>query len=162
MLTEAPLKQLCSLICFPPFQVNPELVHFFEEKGLKFVGHDTEGKRMEVIELDGKDWFLQCHIYIQKHRHTFDRSLIKLYFLCFWTKKEQSNLKKQRLANKVINFLSFLCYLSLDHPYFIGVQFHPEFSSRPMKPSPAYLGLLLAATGSLDAYLQRGCKLSPR
>uniref|UniRef100_A0A8C6Y5Y4 CTP synthase n=1 Tax=Naja naja TaxID=35670 RepID=A0A8C6Y5Y4_NAJNA len=86
---------------FLPFQVNPELIHFFEDKGLKFVGHDTEGKRMEIIELD-------------------------------------------------------------DHPYFIGVQFHPEFSSRPMKPSPAYLGLLLAATESLSTYLQHGCKLSPR
>lgn len=50
----------------------------------------------------------------------------------------------------------------VDHPYFVGVQFHPEFSSRPMKPSPPYLGLLLAATGTLNAYLQRGCKLSPR
>uniref|UniRef100_H0VP48 CTP synthase n=1 Tax=Cavia porcellus TaxID=10141 RepID=H0VP48_CAVPO len=43
----------------------------------------------------------------------------------------------------------------LNHPYFVGVQFHPEFSSRPMKPSPPYLGLLLAATGNLCAYLQQ-------
>nr|XP_036876444.1 CTP synthase 2 isoform X2 [Manis javanica] len=49
-----------------------------------------------------------------------------------------------------------------NHPYFVGVQFHPEFSSRPMKPSPPYLGLLLAATGKLNAYLQRGRKLSKR
>ncbi|ELK27803.1 CTP synthase 2 [Myotis davidii] len=49
-----------------------------------------------------------------------------------------------------------------NHPYFVGVQFHPEFSSRPMKPSPPYLGLLLAATGNLNAYLQQGCKLSSR
>uniref|UniRef100_A0A8C3BJC6 CTP synthase n=1 Tax=Cairina moschata TaxID=8855 RepID=A0A8C3BJC6_CAIMO len=82
------------------YEVNPELTHSFEEKGLKFVGHDTEGNRMEIIELE-------------------------------------------------------------NHPYFVGVQFHPEFSSRPMKPSPPYLGLLLAATGTLNAYLQRGCKLSP-
>ncbi|XP_030333600.1 CTP synthase 2 isoform X1 [Strigops habroptila] len=83
------------------YEVNPELTHYFEEKDLKFVGHDTEGNRMEIIELE-------------------------------------------------------------NHPYFVGVQFHPEFSSRPMKPSPPYLGLLLAATGTLSAYLQRGCKLSPR
>ncbi|MBZ3882616.1 CTP synthase 2 [Sciurus carolinensis] len=49
-----------------------------------------------------------------------------------------------------------------NHPYFVGVQFHPEFSSRPMKPSPPYLGLLLAATGNLNTYLQQGCKLSSR
>ncbi|KAG8590659.1 hypothetical protein GDO81_006832 [Engystomops pustulosus] len=83
------------------YEVNPQLIPQFEEKGLKFVGHDTDGQRMEIIELK-------------------------------------------------------------DHPYFVGVQFHPEFSSRPMKPSPPYLGLMLAASGKLSTYIQNGCKLSPR
>ena len=30
------------------------------------------------------------------------------------------------------------------HPYFIGVQFHPEFASRPLRPSPVFKGLLEA------------------
>ena len=29
-----------------------------------------------------------------------------------------------------------------DHPYFIGVQYHPEFKSRPNKPHPLFLGLI--------------------
>ena len=33
------------------------------------------------------------------------------------------------------------------HPYFVGVQYHPEFKSRPGKPSPPFLGLLMAASG---------------
>uniref|UniRef100_A0A673LJR6 CTP synthase n=1 Tax=Sinocyclocheilus rhinocerous TaxID=307959 RepID=A0A673LJR6_9TELE len=49
-----------------------------------------------------------------------------------------------------------------DHLYFVGVQYHPEFTSRPIKPSPPYLGLLLAAAGRLPGYLQEGCWLSPR
>uniref|UniRef100_A0A8B9HE38 CTP synthase n=1 Tax=Astyanax mexicanus TaxID=7994 RepID=A0A8B9HE38_ASTMX len=49
-----------------------------------------------------------------------------------------------------------------DHPYFVGVQYHPEFTSRPIKPSPPYFGLLLAAAGKLHTYLQKGCRLSPR
>jgi CTP synthase len=32
-----------------------------------------------------------------------------------------------------------------DHPFFIGVQFHPEFASRPMKAHPLFKGLLIAA-----------------
>jgi len=28
------------------------------------------------------------------------------------------------------------------HPYFVGAQFHPEFTSRPEKPNPLFLGLL--------------------
>ncbi|KAL3849296.1 hypothetical protein ACJIZ3_011178 [Penstemon smallii] len=33
------------------------------------------------------------------------------------------------------------------HPYFVGVQFHPEFKSRPGKPSALFLGLVAAASG---------------
>ncbi len=32
------------------------------------------------------------------------------------------------------------------HPYYVGVQYHPEFKSRPGKPSPPFLGLLMAAS----------------
>nr|XP_033804075.1 CTP synthase 2 isoform X4 [Geotrypetes seraphini] len=94
------------------YEVNPELTCQFEEKGLKFVGQDVEGKRMEVIELEEMAPFSQ-------------------------------NLS---LAG---------------HPYFVGVQFHPEFSSRPLKPSPPYLGLMLAAAGMLSTFLQNGCRFSP-
>ncbi|HYB77327.1 MAG TPA: gamma-glutamyl-gamma-aminobutyrate hydrolase family protein, partial [Thermoplasmata archaeon] len=31
------------------------------------------------------------------------------------------------------------------HPFFVGVQFHPEFLSRPEAPHPLYLGLIRAA-----------------
>ncbi len=31
------------------------------------------------------------------------------------------------------------------HPYFIGAQFHPELSSRPLRPAPMFLGLAAAA-----------------
>ncbi|CAM8976799.1 unnamed protein product [Rhodiola kirilowii] len=41
-----------------------------------------------------------------------------------------------------------------DHPYFVGVQFHPEFKSRPGKPSPLFLGLIAASSGQLDTVLQ--------
>ncbi|DAC18501.1 MAG TPA: hypothetical protein D7I06_01660, partial [Candidatus Poseidoniales archaeon] len=29
-----------------------------------------------------------------------------------------------------------------NHPYFVAVQFHPEFKSRPNRPSPPFLGLI--------------------
>ncbi|KAF8025412.1 hypothetical protein BT93_F2290 [Corymbia citriodora subsp. variegata] len=43
-----------------------------------------------------------------------------------------------------------------NHPYFVGVQFHPEFKSRPEKPSPLFLGFVAASCGELDAVLPRG------
>ena len=32
-----------------------------------------------------------------------------------------------------------------DHPFFVGVQYHPEFKSRPNKPHPLFLGFVGAA-----------------
>ena len=32
-----------------------------------------------------------------------------------------------------------------DYPFFVGVQFHPEFKSRPNKPHPLFLGFIEAA-----------------
>jgi len=40
------------------------------------------------------------------------------------------------------------------HPFFVACQFHPEFKSRPAKPGPLFLGLLLAAKGALEKRLE--------
>jgi len=34
-----------------------------------------------------------------------------------------------------------------DHPFFVGLQAHPEFGSRPLNPSPPFLGFVAAAAG---------------
>lgn len=49
-----------------------------------------------------------------------------------------------------------------NHPYYVGVQYHPEYLSRPLKPSPPFMGLILASVGKLKGYLNKGCRLSPR
>lgn len=74
------------------YEVNPDLITKFEDAGLKFVGKDESGKRMEIIELPS-------------------------------------------------------------HPYYVGAQFHPEFKSRPGKPSALFLGLIAASCGQLDTFL---------
>lgn len=74
------------------YEVNPDYVEQIHGSGLKLVGRDETGTRMEVAELP-------------------------------------------------------------DHPYYVGVQYHPEFKSRPLIPSPPFRGLILAACGKLDSYL---------
>ncbi|CAI9266089.1 unnamed protein product [Lactuca saligna] len=75
------------------YEVNPEVVGDLEKTGLRFVGKDESGQRMEILELP-------------------------------------------------------------THPFYVGVQFHPEYKSRPGKPSALFLGLVLAATGQLEAYVK--------
>ena len=46
------------------------------------------------------------------------------------------------------------------HPFFMATQYHPEFKSRPQRPSPPFLGLVLAASGALNSFVA-GAPLPP-
>ena len=35
----------------------------------------------------------------------------------------------------------------LDHPFYLGLQAHPELCTRPLNPSPPFLGFVAAACG---------------
>ena len=58
------------------YEVNPDLIESIEDAGMKFVGKDDTGQRMEIVEIS-------------------------------------------------------------NHPFFFATQYHPEFKTRPTKPSPA-------------------------
>ena len=66
------------------YEVNINLMHQFEKKGLIFSGVSPDNKLPEIIELK-------------------------------------------------------------NHPWFIGVQFHPEFKSRPLNPHPLFSSFIKAA-----------------
>jgi len=48
------------------------------------------------------------------------------------------------------------------HPYYVATQFHPEYLSRPLKPSPPFLGFILASVGKLNHFLAKGCRFTPK
>ena len=50
-----------------------------------------------------------------------------------------------------INPESGLCEIleNRNHPWFVGVQFHPEFQSRPLRPHPLFYGLIQAIIKNL-------------
>lgn len=81
------------------YEVNPKLVEKIEEKGLKFVGRDENGERMEIFELE-------------------------------------------------------------NHPFFVATQYHPEYISKVLDPSRPFLGLIAAASGTLDDILKLDLKQS--
>jgi CTP synthase len=42
------------------------------------------------------------------------------------------------------------------HPYFVASQFHPEYKTRPLRPTPLFLGFVLACAGLWDEYVRNG------
>jgi len=71
------------------YEINPEYIDRLESAGLKFTGRSPDERRMEILELD-------------------------------------------------------------DKRFFVASQFHPEFKSRPTKPSRMHFGLVEAALANAD------------
>ncbi len=66
------------------------------------------------------------------------------------------SLKFPVRVKKIIGgfLLSLIYFILPEHPFFMAVQFHPEFLSRPLRPSPPFVGFVLAACGRLGAFLE--------
>ncbi|MHA2253006.1 MAG: CTP synthase [Candidatus Kariarchaeaceae archaeon] len=70
----------------------------------------------------------------ERHRHRYEINYK------YFDKLEDGNLQFTGFYNDLAESLELG-----DHPYFLGVQFHPEFKSTPWEPTPTYEGLIQAA-----------------
>ncbi|MHA2502023.1 MAG: CTP synthase [Candidatus Kariarchaeaceae archaeon] len=70
----------------------------------------------------------------ERHRHRYEINAN------YFNRLEDDNLQFTGFYSQLAETLELR-----DHPFFVGVQFHPEFKSSPWKPSPAYQGLINAA-----------------
>lgn len=72
---------------------------------------------------------------IERHRHRYE-----------FNNDYKERFEKTGMAVAGINPESGLCEImeNTNHPWFVGVQFHPEFKSRPLRPHPLFLGLVKA------------------
>lgn len=98
--------------------MNPEVSQVLEEAGLRLVGKDDTGKRIEVQKDIERTSIMHHNPFFS---FLISRLVWSLYLckICFW-------------FEQVIELH--------DHPFYVGVQFHPEFKSRPTRPSPLFLG----------------------
>lgn len=75
----------------------------------------------------------------ERHRHRFEFNN---------TYKEQF-IKKGMIFSGINPLTNLVEIIELkDHPYFIGVQFHPEFKSRPIKAHPLFVSLVEATVNT--------------
>ncbi len=72
----------------------------------------------------------------ERHRHRYEVNMK------YRAKLEKSGLKFTGLSPD--GLLPEIVELS-DHPWFIGVQFHPEFKSRPFRPHPLFVSFVQGA-----------------
>lgn len=91
----------------------------------------------KVRELYGQDDIVERH----RHRYELNNNLIKQI--------TDKGLKIAGLStdNKLVEIIE-----NPNHPWFIGVQFHPEFTSNPRKGHPLFSGFIKAAKEYQDKH----------
>lgn len=105
-------------------QVNPEMVPELEEVGCRFVGRDETGQRMEIMEFAARaDNPASCAV-LRSSRLVWHRP----------------RAVAVHAGSVVFESLLSRHFFAQGHPYYFAVQYHPEFKSRPGKPSPPFLG----------------------
>ncbi|CAD2107435.1 cytidine triphosphate synthetase, putative [Plasmodium vinckei] len=121
----------------------------------EFKGEDKKGgtmrlgvKKSQIIDKDSliyKSYDEATYIY-ERHRHRFEINpkyvpLLEAVGLSFVAKDSDS----VRMEVCEIKHLDF----------YVGVQFHPEFTSRPFKTNPIFLSFILASKGMLKDRLNK-------
>jgi CTP synthase len=82
------------------------------------------------------------HTAIERHRHRYEVNTRYLDQL----EKAGLTFSGHSQEGEIVEYIELR-----DHPYFVGAQAHLEFTSRPDKPHPLFLGLVVACLERLEA-----------
>ncbi|MFH1316160.1 MAG: CTP synthase [Candidatus Woesearchaeota archaeon] len=118
--------------------INPVVDILPEQKKIEGLGGNMRlgGRDIEVVK-DSQVY----HIYGKK---TLVRERFRHRFEFNPKYKEQFEQRGLIFSGKAPN-QPIMQFLELkDHPFFIGIQAHPEFTSRPLRPNPLYDGFIKA------------------
>lgn len=124
---------------FAPETPNPVVSMMKEQKKIINLGGTMRLGAFQCILKEGTfaaAAYGGAKIISERHRHRFE--LNNKYLSLF----EEKGLRVAGVFNK--SNLVEIIELA-DHPWFVGVQFHPEFKSRPLAPHPLFRDFILAA-----------------
>jgi CTP synthase len=106
-----------------------------EQEGLNQLGGTM---RLGDYTADIREGTLANRLYgqkqiVERHRHRYEVNPAYI-----------EKLEKAGLVFSATNRNRMECLELPGHPFFFATQFHPEFKSRPTRPSPPYLGFVEA------------------
>ncbi|EMD34828.1 hypothetical protein CERSUDRAFT_117006 [Gelatoporia subvermispora B] len=142
-------RNVCGLSNATSGEFNPDAEHpiiiFMPEISKTHMGGTMRlGLRPTVFQPESETWSKARRLYAgagkiwERHRHRYEVNP------AYIARLEQSGIdfvgrdeKGERM--QVLELRG--------HPYFVGFQAHPEFCTRPLNPSPPFLGFVAAASG---------------
>ena len=140
-------RNVCGLTDAHTTEINPHtlnaVIHIIPEQAEK-LANKQYGNTMRLgaypcVLQEGslvRDLYQAAEI-SERHRHRYE------FNLAYKQKMEEHGLVFSGMSPD--GQLTEIIELPKDrHPFFVGVQFHPEFKSRPLQPHPLFFGLIKA------------------
>lgn len=94
-------------------------------------------KKYSPHRIDSKDTVQERHRHRYEFNNKYKEKLAKAGLVISGTSPDGSLVECIELSREV-------------HPYFVGVQFHPEYKSRPLDPHPSFMGFIEACSKQLE------------
>ncbi len=136
-------KNVCGISGATSEEIHPEssdkLIHYLP--GQESLSHKGGSMRLGSYQTVIKPGTLaeklyQSNIITDRHRHRYEVNHEYMEILS----KNNLEISGTSPNGKLVEIIELK-----NHPYFIATQAHPEFKSRPNRPSPLFLGLVEAA-----------------
>jgi CTP synthase len=129
---------------FDPATKHPVVMFMPEQTGLQMGGTMRLGNRVTIIK-DTESLAFKLYgkkpVVYERHRHRYEVN--PQYVAELEAKGLRFSGHDDRGQRMEIAELP-------GHKFFIAAQFHPEFTSRPLRPNPLFLGFVLASAGNLQ------------
>lgn len=140
-------RHVCGLVDAHTTEINPHtmnpVIHIIPEQAEK-LANKQYGNTMRLgaypcVLKEGslaRDLYQAAEI-SERHRHRYE------FNLAYKQKMEENGLVFSG-SSPDGELIEIIELPKSAHPFFVGVQFHPEFKSRPLRPHPLFLGLIKA------------------
>ena len=140
-------RNACSLKDAHTTEINPEtkhsIIHVMESQKERVVKKELGGTmRLGAWDFKAKRGTLVARAYgttsgseRHRHRYEFNNDYRKIF------QEKGMTIAVTTKNGKLVEALELR-----DHPFFVGVQFHPELKSRPLRPHPLYLAFMQAVS----------------
>ncbi|MCL4374786.1 CTP synthase [Patescibacteria group bacterium] len=94
-----------------------------------------------AYERNGRFLDREKHLISERHRHRYE-------FNSAYAPLFEKNGLTISARSKLERLVEIIELAQKDHPFYVGIQGHPEYKSRPLQPHPLFVAFMAAAIGS--------------
>ena len=115
------------------------MIIFVHSKCKRYENRKIQGVALPKKERNGQEW-KSSHHGTHHGEQDYGAVLLQVVLLSIALESPCQPIGRQEQDKQLVEAIEYT-----NHPFYIGVQYHPEFKSRPNRPHPLFVGLVKAS-----------------